>query len=143
MIPKSQPLPRAFEFYDFFSSQPPDSAGAWLQIERLRDVRRGDIVAWRVQKIEVGHDTGHVFFAAETPVQLDFRTLAIRVYDSAAHPHFDDTRGKKPGEFPSGVGSGIINLKVNDAGHPVAFQFGPSDPFVTLPIAIGRMQAHQ
>jgi hypothetical protein len=142
MIPKEadQPRPRAFKYYDFLSSLPTDATGAWRQIEDLRHARRGDIVAWRVPTIEVGHDTGHVIFLAETPVIIDFGILAVRVYDSAAYAHFDDTRGDEPGEFPSGVGSGIINFRVNDAGHPVAFQFGPSDSFVSLPIAIGRVE---
>jgi hypothetical protein len=142
MIPKEADTsePRAFKYYDFLSSLPADSTGAWRQIEDLRHARRGDIIAWRFPKIEEGHDTGHVVFVAETPVTIDFRTLAVRVYDSAVQPHFDDTRGNEPGEFPSGVGSGFINFRLDDAGHPIAFQFGPSDPFVTLPIAIGRVQ---
>jgi hypothetical protein len=142
MIPKEagRPRPRAFEYYDFLSSLPADSTGAWRQIEDLHHARRGDIIAWRVPEIEVGHDTGHVVFLAEAPELIDFRTLAARVYDSAAYPHFDDTRGNEPGEFPSGVGTGFINFRLDDAGHPVAFQFGPTDSFVTLPIAIGRVR---
>jgi hypothetical protein len=48
MIPKemSGPRPGAVEYYDFFSSLTPESAGGWRQIDLLRDARRGDIIAW-------------------------------------------------------------------------------------------------
>jgi hypothetical protein len=144
IIPKEadRPQPRAFEYYDFFSSLTPESTGGWHRIDFLQDARRGDIIAWRFPKIEKGHDTGHVFFVAATPVATDSGSFAVKVYDSAAIPHFDDTRGTGDGQFASGVGSGTINFKVDNSGKPLAFQFGPSkDQFVTLPtIAIGRVE---
>ncbi|HEY4902807.1 MAG TPA: hypothetical protein VIH89_04980 [Candidatus Sulfotelmatobacter sp.] len=142
IIPKEldQPRPRAFKYYDFFSSLTPESTGGWHQIYFLRDARRGDVVAWRFAEIEAGHDTGHVFFVAEKPRIIASGIFAIRVYDSADEPHFDDTRGNEDGEFASGVGSGFINFTVDDSGRPVAFQFAPSENFVTLPIAIGRIE---
>jgi hypothetical protein len=106
----------------------------------LKDARRGDIIAWRFPEIETGHDTGHVCFAAETPVVDDSGIFSVRVYDSAAEPHFDDTRGDGDGEFESGVGSGFTNFKVDELGRPTAFQFAPSKDFTTLPIAIGRVE---
>jgi hypothetical protein len=143
MIPKEadQLRPRAFKYYEFFSSLTPESTGGWHQIDFLRDARRGDIIAWRFPEIELGQNTGHVFFVADTAVMIDSGVFAIRAYDSAAVPHFDDTRGDGEGQFPTGVGSGFINFTVSDTGAPVAFQFGPSeDQFVTLPIAIGRVE---
>ena len=137
----SEPRPRAFEYYDFFSSLTPESTGGWHQIDFLRDARRGDIMAWRLPEIQKGHDTGHVFFVAETPAMIDPGTFAVRVYDSARIPHYDDTRGNEAGEPASGVGTGFINFKVDDAGRPARFQFGPTEPdFVKLPIAVGRIE---
>jgi hypothetical protein len=143
MIPKEadQPRPRAFEYYEFFNFLTPESTGGWHQIDFLKDARRGDIIAWRFQQVEPGHDTGHVLFAAETPLQDDSGIFTIRVYDSAAQPHFNDTRGIGEGKFETGVGTGFINFQVGDAGRPTAFQFGPSEYlFTTLPIAIGRLE---
>jgi hypothetical protein len=60
--------------------------------------------------------------------------------DSAAEPHFEDTRGEGEGEFESGAGSGSLNCTVDDLGRPEAFQFAPSDDFTTLPIAIERTE---
>jgi hypothetical protein len=143
MIPKeaNQLRPRAFEYYVFFSSLTPNSGGGWHQIDFLRDARRGDLIAWRFPEIEKHHDTGHVLFAAETPVVDDQGIFTVRVYDSAAQPHFDDTRGNGEGEFETGVGSGQIRFQVDEAGRPTAFQFAPSDQFRTLPIAIGRLES--
>jgi len=142
MIPKEadQLRPRAFKYYEFFNSLTPESTGGWHQIDFLRDARRGDIIAWRFSKIEIGQNTGHVLFAAETPIADDSGIFTVRVYDSAAQPHFDDTRGNGEGEFATGVGSGFIKFQVDDAGRPTAFLFAPSDQFTTLPIAIGRVE---
>jgi hypothetical protein len=141
MIPKEtdQPRPRAFKYYEFFRLWTPESTSGWHQIDFLRDARRGDIIAWRFPEVDIeeGKNTGHVIFVADTPVSIDSGIFAIRVYDSAAIAHFDDTRG----DDETGVGSGFINFTVDDIGRPVAFQFGPSeDQFVTLPIAIGRVE---
>jgi hypothetical protein len=87
-----------------------------------------------------GEDTGHVCFVAETPAVLASGVFAVRVYDSADSPHFEDTRGDEPGQFPNGVGSGFINFEVDDQGTPTAFQFGSSEPFKSFPIAIGRAE---
>jgi len=139
LVPKEagQKRPRAFKYYEFFASLTPESTGGWHRIDRLSDARRGDILAWRFPAVELGHDTGHVVFVAGTPELDDAGNFAVRVYDSANQPHFDDTRG--PGD--SGVGSGFINFTVDATGAPIAFQFGPAaDQFVTLPIAIGRTE---
>jgi hypothetical protein len=77
---------------------------------------------------------------AEEAAAIDSDIFAVRVYDSAAYPHFDDTRGNGEGEFPDGIGSGVINFQVDDAGRPTSFQFGPPDPFISLPIAVGRVE---
>jgi hypothetical protein len=142
MVPKeaNQLRPRAFEYYDFFSNLTPQSTGGWHRIDFLKDARRGDIIAWRFAQIVKGHDTGHVLMAAETPVADATGIYKLRVYDSAAQAHFEDTRGSGAGQFPGGVGSGFINFKVDDQGRPTAFQFAPGDKFETLPIAIGRVE---
>jgi len=137
----AQPRPRAFIYCDFFTSLTPESPGGWHRIESLIDARRGDIIAWRFPTIQEGEDTGHVCFVADTPAPDGSGAfIAVRVYDSADKPHFDDTRATGP--FPNGVGSGFINFTVDGAGRPIAFQFAPpaSAPFTYLEIAIGRVE---
>ena len=139
MIPKEadQPRPRAFKFYEFFNSLTPESQGGWHRIDFLRDARRGDIIAWRFPTIEKGHDTGHVLIVAETPTADDSGVFSVRLYDSAAKAHFDDTR---TAVGASGIGSGTIHFKVDNAGHPISFQFAPGDGFRPFSIAIGRVE---
>lgn len=140
-IPKeaSQPRPRAFEYFDFFASLPPSSSGRWERIDLLKNADRGDILAWRSPTVKAHEDTGHVVILAEAPAldpSGDFFT--VRIYDSAAEAHFSDTRPSPAGA--TGVGSGIINLKIDGAGRPLAYLFAPpaTAQYSYRPIAIGR-----
>jgi hypothetical protein len=144
LVPKeaNQSRPRAFKYYGFFASLTPESSGDWRRIDLLQDARRGDILAWRFPTIEKDQNTGHVVCVAVTPTVDDSGVFSVRVYDSAAEPHFDDTRGSGAGQFPTGVGSGVINFIVDGAGRPIAYQFAPpvSAAFEYRPIAIGRAE---
>jgi hypothetical protein len=68
LVPKetTQSRPRAFKYYGFFASLTPETPGGWHRIDFLKDARRGDIIAWRVPRIEKDVNTGHVVFVAET-----------------------------------------------------------------------------
>jgi hypothetical protein len=91
--------PRAFEYYDFFASLTPQSTGGWSRVDLLSDAGRGDTLAWRSPTIELHVDTGHVVILAETPtLDPSGEFYVVRVYDSAAQAHFDDTR--MPGGQP-------------------------------------------
>jgi hypothetical protein len=143
LIPKetTQLRPRAFEYYLYFHSLTSKSTVGWHRINFMRDVRRGDIVAWQLSpEIKKGVDTGHVLVLAETPTENSDGTFKVRIYDSAAKPHFEDTRGTGPGQFPTGVGSGFLNFKVDAEGRPTEFQFSPGHGFEKFPIAIGRLE---
>jgi hypothetical protein len=142
MVPivAGQLLPRAIDYYQFFASLIPKSPAGWHGIDLLKDARRGDIIAWEFPDFQPGQESGHVFFVADRQTVDDSGIFSVRAYDSADQPHFDDTRGDAPGEFPNGVGSGVIKFQVNDAGEPTAFQFAPSEPFQEFPIAIGRVE---
>ena len=144
LVPKEtgQARPRAFKYYDFFASLTPKSSGGWHRIDLLSDARPGDILAWRFATIEKDQNTGHVVCIAETPTADNSGIFSVRVYDSAAEPHFDDTRGSGPGQFQTGVGSGVIHFIVDGAGRPIAYQFAPPDTadFEYRPIAIGRAE---
>ena len=143
-IPKesTQPRPRAFEYFVFFDSLSAQPVVGWHRIMFLKDVRRGDIIAWRFAEVVAHHDTGHVLIAAGTPTVNDAGIFTVHLYDSADKPHFDDTRGSSQGQFKSGVGFGSINFKVDKDGRPVSYQFAPplSSSFATHPIAIGRLE---
>jgi hypothetical protein len=141
-----QSRPRAFIYYYFFAALTPASTGGWQRIDLLKDARRGDIMAWRFPTVEPHEDTGHVVLIAETPaLDPSGDSWVVRVYDSAAEAHFDDTRepdGRPSPRGKTGVGSGFINLKVDGVGRPIAYLFAPpaSAEYSDRPIAIGRTQ---
>ncbi len=139
--------PRAFEYYDFFVSLTPQSTGGWSRVDLLSDAGRGDILAWRYPTVEPHVDTGHVVTLAETPtLDASGEFYVVRVYDSAAEAHFDDTRmpdGQPSATGTRGVGSGFLNFKVDGVGRPIAYLFAPplTAQYSYRPIAIGRAQA--
>jgi hypothetical protein len=138
--------PRAFEYYDFFASLTPQSTGGWNRVDLLSDAGRGDIMAWRSPTIELHVNTGHVVILAETPaLDPSGEFYSVRVYDSAAEAHFDDTRmpdGQPSPTGTKGVGSGFLNFKVDGEGRPIAYLFAPpiTAQYSDRPIAIGRAQ---
>ncbi len=144
-IPKeaTQPRPRAFEYFDYFASLVAGADGDWTRIDLLADADRGDVVAWRFATIEENENTGHVLILAEAPnLDPSGEFFTVRVYDSAAEAHFDDTRNPPGGtsQTGTGVGSGVINIKVDGAGRPIAYLFAPpaTAQYSYRPIAIGR-----
>ena len=127
----------AQDYYNLFSSLPNETANGWRQILYLRDARPGDLIAWALAP--PNEDTGHVFVVAADSVALDANTMAVNAYDASDILHYDDSRG--PGkQFQTGAGSGTFHIQVDEAGRPVAFQFGPGDPVVPNSIAIGRIE---
>ena len=131
----------AHDYYNFFSSLASRTAAGWLPVSILADAQRGDLVAWLLTKTTMpGEDTGHVFVVAGTPTPGPDSSLAVAVYDSSDVHHDDDSRGPGPGQFATGVGSGVIHFKTNAAGQPTEFQFSSKDRFTAAPIAIGRIQ---
>jgi hypothetical protein len=131
----------AQDYYNFFSSLPNETTNGWRQILYLRDVRRGDLIAWALPP--PNPDTGHIFVVAEKPVPLDANTMAVMAYDASDIFHYDDSRGPGPGQFLTGVGSGTFHIGINSSGAPVSFQFDAGDPVVQNGIAIGRIENFQ
>ena len=104
-------------------------------------------MAWRFPTIEPGEDTGRVMILAESPTpDPSGKFFVVRIYDSAAEAHFDDTRmpqGQPSAKGTTGVGSGFINILTDGENRPIAYLFAPpADPeYSYRPIAIGRNAA--
>ncbi len=99
------------------------------------DAEPGDVIAWLKLERQPGDNTGHVMLIAEKPVQESAGQFRVRVLDSTAHGHAQDTRP----EGTSGIGEGTIWLFVDSRARPVAYQWksrkiAPHE----APIAIGR-----
>jgi hypothetical protein len=142
LIPKESwwPVPRAYKYYEFFAALPTDATHGWRKVDRLEDALPGDIIAWQLAgEIRKDHDTGHVWVVTQAPSPLGGDLIAVRACDSAAEPHYDDTRVQPDGTFQDGVGKGTFHLRVRADGKPTSFQFGPGALFHEDPIAIGRI----
>jgi hypothetical protein len=142
LIPKVDgwPVPQAFKYEEYFHNLPTDGSVGWRRIDRLADSRRGDIIAWRLLQSDSAGDTGHVFIVADDPEVLEAGLYAVRAYDSSNVLHYDDSRDLGDGEQQTGVGTGTIHFEVDGTGKPTTFQFGPGDPCLSAPIAIGRIE---
>ena len=142
IIPKESgwEIPRAFKYEEFFSSLSSRAEKGWRAVPNLSQVHRGDIVAWSLPNhLRKEEDTGHVFVVAAAPTKLQAGLLAVRACDSSTVRHYYDSRAQGDGAFHTGVGTGTIHFKVDGAGKPLSFQFGPGDRFHRVPIATGRV----
>ena len=115
--------------------------GGWLRVERVADLMPGDVVAWLTPPGVQKSDSGHVMIVAAIPhaTVRDDREFAVRVVDSTASPHADDTRPRGS----TGLGSGVIGLIVDAQGRPVAYRWRAevSPKAWATSIALGRIQA--
>ena len=127
------------------SPEKPKAGSGWQRIEHLSDARPGDILAWKNPAHKTGEhtNTGHVMVIDESPVQEPAtaaasdgsKTFRVRVIDSTASPHAEDTRAAGQ----SGVGRGTLWLVVDAAGKPIGYRWkSPRGTLHEAPIAIGR-----
>jgi hypothetical protein len=113
--------PTARDYHDFLSATGADE-DAWQRIAVISELRPGDVIAWR--RPPGMHAGGtHVAFVAAVPV----RTPAagggwlVRVTDSTAVPHDNDTRGPQS-RHHSGFGTGTLLLGVGTRGEvPISY----------------------
>jgi hypothetical protein len=158
-IPKEahQPCPGALEFAAYFESLTYDevngwrrrceiddalvfeSSQGWRRVERLGDVRRGDVIAWRFAHAAPGADTGHVLLVADKSAPAGSGVIAVRVFGSTRPPGLEDSQVPRD-SFETGMGIRTLLFQVSRSGAPSAVQFAPSDRFHALPIVIGRLE---
>ncbi len=134
-VPKQQ-YPSAQDYYKFFAGAAHD---AWRRVDKLAAAGPGDIIALGSAKGARAGKDAHVAIVARAG-EFDARanTWSIRVHDSSAHAHFDDSR-MRGRTFHPGIGSGALKLRVDAQGAPTAIQLGPNSEFQKMPIAIGRL----
>ena len=135
-IETGHPRPRAATYFKLFHSLPGNPVAGWKSIDQLADARRGDILAWALEPpTQKPGDTGHVVIVAAPPVSTTPREYRIPVYDSSGIRHDEDSRP----EGTSGIGEGVITIRVDDRGAPVGFRFNSHAHSHLEPIAIGRI----
>jgi cell wall-associated NlpC family hydrolase len=107
--------PTSNDYYQFFNRLSDDSSRYWQKIDDVESLKPGDILVFR----NYGGG-GHVMVVMDnpTPALSDDSTYFVRVSDSAASRHSDDTRPS----HVSGVGIGTLLLKANpQTGEPSAY----------------------
>lgn len=143
----SPPLPRAFNYRQYFASLLPSSVGKkggsqlWEAVTSVLDVSAGDVIAWSLPPSS--GDTGHVMVALNAPgkdsplapcasaIQSDSNSSCTLLYvaDASRILHTDDTRCLHPGpntcRFATGVGRGFVVINyTGENGVPVGFSIG-------------------
>ncbi len=112
--------PLARNFHSRISAiQPGRPRSGWQRVERVADIRPGDVIAWIKPREVVSKNTGHVVFAVLPPELIDDnRTYLLRVADATRLWHADDTRNWQ-GETPvrrSPLGPDTNDESPNDQG---------------------------
>lgn len=133
--------PVASDYYDVIAQSPTaNGSTGWLRVAHARDLKPGDLIAWRRPQPIVSSNTGHVLFVAAAPQQVDRegRRFLVRVADATSIPHGEDTR---PSRHASGFGYGTIALFLDrPEGEVVAYGWEgiPTRIDFRTPIAMGR-----
>ena len=112
--------PASQHYYDFFSDLPRSSDTHWNKIEKIGQLRPGDILVFRYKKPR-GRTQGHVMVVMDKPRATNNENAwMVRVADSAPTRHSADTRQHNE----SGIGIGTMLLKPAATGKPVAYAWG-------------------
>jgi hypothetical protein len=100
--------PTARDYHDILASASEQHTGeAWTRIATVGALRPGDVIAWRrAPGLRAGG--AHVAFVTAAPVRQAARGgWLVRVTDSTAVPHDNDTRGPQS-RHHSGLGTGTL-----------------------------------
>jgi hypothetical protein len=116
---KSRPL--AMDYEKFFAAAPSKAGGdgRWQRIERITDVRPGDVIAWRHEVPKPGN-TGHVVFVDQIAVVEKDGLVRVVVIDSTTLPSPDVTKDKGK----TGIGRRTMWFKADKDGVPIAYVRG-------------------
>ena len=112
----------------------------WQRIERIQDVRPGDVFAWRRPDGFPSRNTGHVGFVLGAPRAVPGAPgmFAVRVADATASLHQDDTR-PWPGDGGFGIGTLAFLTDAEGRGTHYGWAGTRSQAYVVTPILFGRV----
>lgn len=136
-------IPTPGKYVTFFTSLADKPQVGWQAVAKVSDLRPGDVVAW---KRETATSNGHAVVIAGVPVEGPSGTWVVKVYDSTAAPHAEDSRTtderaevKTEGGKRSGLGHGIMAFTADPAtGALTGYRWSPKAKVETCPIAAGR-----
>jgi len=112
----------------------------WQRLERIQDVRPGDLFAWRRPEGFPSNNTGHVGFFVSTPQRVPGLPggWAARISDASRFAHQNDTR---PWPGDGGFGTGTIVFLTDEQGHGTHYGWWgtQSAGYVVTPILFARV----
>jgi hypothetical protein len=136
------PRPLAKHLVAFLKALPAAGSGRWRRVNRVEDLRQGDIIAWLRPADSVSRNTGHVMIV-HGPIGPDPGhpgAVIVPIADSTALPH-------RPGDSRSssgatGLGRGEAVLIADDKGAPARFRWsrGPRSRERVTTIVFGRLE---
>lgn len=118
--------PTSEHYYSFFTQRLAAASDPnWQKINNTQKLQPGDILVFRYKNSRGRAAGGHVMIVMDKP-SGDDNVLQLRVADSAASGHGEDTRPA----HTSGIGIGTMLLKVNsDTGEPYAYAWKAGAPW--------------
>lgn len=124
--------PRAYAYHDVFASAPTNAAevtNGWLRLERIAELRPGDLMAWRKPEWKSGESTGHIVIVDDPPEAVTNDFWRVSVIHSTGSPG------------TGGVARATIWFTVDDTGRPNGIRRKTATgPAVTnQPIAMARL----
>ena len=136
-------IPSALQYRAFLASLTERPQKGWQAVTKVSELRPGDVVAW---EFKTKTTTGHAVVIGSVPVAGPDETWIVKVYDSTASPHGDDSRPKDDraevlatNGKRSGLGHGMMAFTADPAtGALTGYRWSPKSKTMTVPIAAGR-----
>ena len=124
--------PRAYAYHDVFAGAPTNAAEAtngWQRVEKIPELRAGDLVAWRKPELKQGESTGHIVIVDDTPESVTNGCWRVPVI------HSTGTVGT------GGVARAFIWFETDAEARPVGFRrrSGTGALVTNQPIAMARL----
>ena len=141
-IRKLQPerkYPQAKIYMQFFNELKRDvPTDGWLRVERINDLKRGDLIAWRKPQppdgVKKKSNTGHVAIVIENkgPVEetevdgKKVRFQSVNVIDSSSVKHFQPELLPPLSSMPhrDGLGKGVVRIILDESNRPIGYWEG-------------------
>ncbi len=134
---RKTPYPQAKAYETFFAQLDTSSPQeGWIKIRNFRELKRGDIIAWRIPKKpeHKGGNTGHVMIVAEKPLEVkevsldgqQVRCVDVPVIDSSSVDHFapEELPPHAHQEHRDGLGKGTIRLIIDSDDRAIGYWEG-------------------
>lgn len=136
-------IPTPAKYVVFFSSLVQKPQQGWQAVAKASELRPGDVVAW---ERKTATSSGHAVVIASVPEAGPDDTWVVKVYDSTASPHGDDSRKTDERAEPameggkrSGLGHGVMAFTADPkTGVLTGFRWSPKAKTYICPIAAGR-----